>query len=207
MDLSFHGANAIALSTKKAKLIFDPVVPGLPVKTDKYDVIVVTHDQEVKPKGDQLLINTPGEYEAREVSLKGIAARAHMDEEDKQSATMYRVYAQGIRLAFTGHIYPQLTGEQLEQLGTIDVLVIPVGGNGYTLDDEGAARIVRAIEPKVVIPTHYADKQIKYEVPQIELKQFLDEIGAPMTEEETKYKAKDGMFPEQLTVINLKRTA
>lgn len=207
MDITFHGANAIALSTKKAKLIFDPAVPGLALKTDKFDAVALTHQQEAKIAEEQLVIDTPGEYEVKEVSLKGIAARAHMDEEDKQSATMYRVYAQGVRLAIVGHIYPELNDDQLEQLGTVDVLVIPVGGNGYTLDAEGAARIVRSIEPKVVVPTHFADKQIKYEVPQNEVQAFLDEIGAPLTEEETKYKTREGSFPEQLTIINLSRTS
>lgn len=206
MDITFLGANAIALSTKNAKMLFDPTVPGVEPKTDKYNVLVLTHDQPVKLKDEQLLLNTPGEYEAREISLKGIAARAHMDEPEAHSATMYRIDAQGVRVAVTGHIYPDLTDDQLEALGAVDVLILPVGGNGYTLDAEGAAKVVRQIEPKVVIPTHYADKQVKYEVPQNELKEFLDELGVS-TEEETKYKAKSGNFPEQLTIINLKRTS
>ena len=206
MDVTFHGANAVALTTKNAKLVFDPTVPGVPLKTDKFDVVVLTHEQEVKLKDEQILLNTPGEYEAKEVSLKGIAARAHMDEEGKQTATMYRVDANGVRAAITGHVYPSLTDDQLEALGTVDVLILPVGGNGYTLDAEGAAKVVRQVEPKVVIPTHYADKEVKYEVPQNELQAFLDEIGVS-TEEETKYKAKSGSFPDQLTVVHLQRTS
>lgn len=205
MDITFHGANAIALTTKTAKLIFDPIVPGIKLKTDKHDALVLSHQQSVDAKDEQLILDTPGEYETKEISLKGIAARAHMDEEGKQSTTMYRVDAQGVRVAVTGHIYPDLSDNQLEALGSVDVLIIPVGGNGYTLDAEGAAKVVRQIEPRVVIPTHYADKQVKYEVPQNDLKEFLDELGVS-TEEETKYKAKSGSFPEQLTIVHLSRT-
>jgi L-ascorbate metabolism protein UlaG (beta-lactamase superfamily) len=173
------------------------------MSTAKADILALTHKQEVKVKEDQLVISTPGEYEAKLVTFKGIAARAHMDEEGKKTATMYRIDIPEARIGITGHIHPDLSDEQLEALGTLDVLIVPVGGNGYTLDAEGAARVARAVEPKVIIPTHYAQSDVKYEVPQAELQQFLDEIGAPVEEQE-KYKIK-GDFPDQLTIITLKR--
>lgn len=205
MEITFHGANCVALLTKTAKAVFDPVVPGIKTDVSKYDIVALTHPQEVKPAEDRLLITTPGEYESKGMSLHGILARAHMDEDDSMSAVMYRIDIPGLRIAVTGHIHPTLSAEQLEALGMVDVLIVPVGGHGYTLDAQGAAQVVRAVEPKVVIPTHYADGVVKYEVLQAELKEFLDEIGAPVVEE-TKYKIKDGALPEQLTVVNLART-
>lgn len=206
MEITFRGANAVSLSSKLANILVDPVVPGLDVETKKADVILLSANQTVAVSDEQLLINTPGEYEARGVSVKGIAARAHMDEEGKHSATMYRIDAGGFRVAVIGHIYPELNDEQLEALGTIDILIVPVGGYGYTLDASGAAGVVRAIEPSIVIPTHYADTAIKYEVPQAELKVFTDELGAPVIEEDS-YKVKEGGLPEQLTVVALSRSS
>ena len=55
----------------------------------------------------------------------------------------------------------------------VDVLFVPVGGNGYTLDAIGALKIIKKIEPKIIIPTHYADKAIKYEVPQADLDEVM----------------------------------
>ena len=60
---------------------------------------------------------------------------------------MYRIEAGDIRAALLGNIYEKLDEDQLEALGVIDVLIIPVGGNGYTLDPTGAAKLVRQIEP------------------------------------------------------------
>lgn len=206
MELTYHGANYVELATKQARLGIDPIVPGLSLNRDRLDIVAYTSEQTATSvKEGQLLLATPGEYEARGISIHGISARSHSDEEGKHSATMFRIVSQGVRLGVVGHIYPELSDDQLEALGMVDVLVIPVGGSGYTLDAEGAARVVRAIEPKVVIPTHYADNDITYEVPQHDLKEFLDEIGAPM-QEEIKYKMKDGVFPEQLTVVVLART-
>ena len=87
-----------------------------------------------------------------------------------------------------GHIYPDLSEDQLEAIGPVDVLIVPVGGNGYTLDGAGALRVIKKIEPKVVIPTHYADKGIKYEVPQRSLEEALKEMGMEPAEKVEKYK-------------------
>src|SRR5690606_31480754 len=88
-------------------------------------------------------IASPGEYEVADVSVQGIAARSHMDEEGKTSATIYRLLVDGIRVAVLGHIYPALNDEQLEAIGTVDIMFIPVGGNGYTLDSIGAQKLIK----------------------------------------------------------------
>lgn len=206
MEITFHGANCVSLSAKSASLLVDPSVPGVKVEQKKADIILTTFAQTLALGDEQLLIDTPGEYEAKGISIKGIAARGHMEEEGGQGATMYRIDMNNGRVAVVGHIYPELSDEQLEALGTIDVLIVPVGGHGYTLDATGAAKIVRAVEPKIVIPTHYADRAVKYEVPQAELKLFTDEIGGQV-QEEAKLKLKAGDLPEQMTIITLSRSS
>ena len=206
MEISYLGANCISLSSKSVQVLIDPTVLGIDIDTKKADIIVTTFEQNLTPKDEQLLINTPGEYESKGVSVKGTPVRGHRDEAGKQTATMYRIDMAGFRLAVVGHIHPDLSDDQLEALGTVDILIVPVGGSGYTLDASGAAGVVRAVEPMVVIPTHYADSAVKYEVPQSELKLFTDELGAPMQEED-RYKIKDGSLPEQLTVVTLSRTS
>ena len=89
----------------------------------------------------------------------------------------------------------------------VDILVIPVGGGGYTLDATSAATIVRQIEPKAVIPIHYADTGVSYEVPQDTLDTFTKELGAPVEEPVAKYKVKSGAsIPQVLTVVPLSRS-
>jgi len=86
------------------------------------------------------------------------------------------------------------------------VVILPVGGGGYTLDATSAASIVRQIDPKVVIPVHYADAALKYEVPQDTLETFTKELGAP-TEEVAKYKVKSASaVPEVLTTVIVARS-
>ena len=72
-----------------------------------------------------------------------------------------------------GHIQDVLDEAQLEGIGVVDILIVPVGGNNYTLDAHAAVKIVNQIDPRIVIPVHYADKAVKYDVAQDDLSSFL----------------------------------
>ena len=80
-----------------------------------------------------------------------------------------------------------------------------MGGGGYTLDATSAVAIARQVEPKVVIPVHFADKGMKYEVPQDTLETFNRELSAPV-EITSKYKVKSASsLPEAMTMIGITR--
>jgi len=119
----------------------------------------------------------PGEYEASNVSIVGLQTRAHMDENGKKSAVMYKITWGETRVLVVGHAFPKLSDDQLESIGIVDVMFVPVGGNGYTLDATGALQLIKAVEPKLVVPTHYADKNLNYEMPQAELSDALKTLG------------------------------
>jgi len=129
------------------------------------------------------------------VSVIGIAARAHMDEPNAKTTTIYKVVIDDIKIAITGHIYPELSDDQLESIGTVDVLLIPLGGSGYTMDATGALKIIRKIEPKIVIPSHYADKVLRYEVPQQDLEGALKDLAMEPKERTAKLKLKSANIP------------
>jgi L-ascorbate metabolism protein UlaG (beta-lactamase superfamily) len=158
------------------------------------------------PKADvKLVIDAPGEYEVSNVSIKGISARAHMDEAGKKSAIIYRLVIDDIRVAVMGHIYPDLSEEQLEAIGTIVMIIIPVGGSGYTLDPVGALKVIKKIEPKLIIPTHYSDKALKYEVPQQPLDEALKALSMEPKEPLDKLKLKSVDIGELTQLVVLER--
>ncbi|HUP26731.1 MAG TPA: MBL fold metallo-hydrolase, partial [Candidatus Limnocylindrales bacterium] len=160
------------------------------------------NDLKAEPK---IIINQPGEYEVSGMSVQGIAARAHMDEAGQQTATIFKIMNDDVRVAILGHVYPELNDNQLEALGTIDVLIVPVGGNGYTLDGIGALALIKKIEPKIVIPTHYEDKSVNYEVPQQPLEEALKGLAMEPGEPLPKLKLKSGEFPETTQLVILER--
>lgn len=204
MDIEFLGANCLKITTKKATAFVDPFVGGVKVDTSQANFVLVTNANLTDQKNGDFIIDTPGEYEISGLSVSGLAAKAHTDEEG-ETAIIYKIIHDGVSLAVVGHIFTKLSDEQLEAIGMVDILAVPVGGNGYTVDSTGAAQLTRKIEPKIVIPTHYSDKGVKYEVPQADLKPFLDEMGAQPQEQEVLKIGRNTILPEQLQVITLKR--
>lgn len=206
MELQYYGANCVRIVTKKATITIDDNLAELGLKSvTKPDDIVLFTSKHSTPRTDvKLVIDIPGEYEVSDTSIQGVAARAHLDESG-QSATMFKIIGDDIRLVALGHVHPDLSDEQLEALGTVDVLVIPVGGNGYTLDAIGAAKIIKKIGPKLIIPTHYDDKAIKYEVPQSPLDEALKVIAIEPKETVPKIKIKAGELAESSQLVILER--
>ncbi len=192
MEIQYFGGNCVRIATKKATLVVDDKLKELGQKSvaKSDDILLFTGDHE-PVKSEKIIIDQPGEYEASDVSVTGIAARAHIDESGAH-ATIYKIETEDFRIAIIGHIYPSLTEDQLEKIGTIDILIIPVGGHGFTLDGAGALQVIKKIEPKVVIPTHYADKALKYEVPAEELDVALKAMAMEPQERLEKLKLKGG---------------
>ncbi len=209
-EVEYKGANAVVVSSKKASVVIDPKlsVVGLKDLSVKDAIELATEARfAVNSEDAKLVIEGPGEYGIADFDIRGVAAQRHLDtENDPKISTMYRIENGDIRLAVIGNIYEKLGEDQLEELGIVDVLVIPVGGSGYTLDATGAAAITRQIDPKIVIPVHYADDALKYEVPQSDVSTFISELGAPV-EEAPKLKLKNaGALPASLTVFTLARS-
>ena len=194
MDIEYFGANCIRLTTKKAGLVIDDNLPHIGGKsiTRPADVTIATQDVLAVASSDQLAIRTPGEFEVMNVSVVGIGARAHTDQPGQKTATMYKFIAEETHILVTGHIYPELDDAQLEAIGRVDVLIIPVGGNGYTLDPLGALKIIRKIEPSVVVPTQYTVPGLTYEVPSLSLEEAIQSLAMqPKDEPVEKLKGKD----------------
>jgi L-ascorbate metabolism protein UlaG (beta-lactamase superfamily) len=194
MDIQFYGANCVVIATKHARVVIDDNLADLGKKAiaKAGDIALYTgaHGDPAQPA--KIVIDQPGEYEVSGVSIYGIVARAHIDEEKQKTATMYKIIVDDVRILVTGHIYPELSDAQLESIGMVDVMLVPVGGNGYTLDGIGALKIVKKVEPKLVIPTHYDSKDLQYPVPQQELEYALKALAMEPKEPVAKLKLKAG---------------
>lgn len=209
MDIQFYGANCVTIATKQVRLVFDDNLAALGGKsaTKDGDICIFTTAQSggVVEKA-KMTIDLPGEYEVSGVSVHGIQTRSHMDEEAARGAVMYKVTAGDTRILVTGHIFPRLSEAKLEDIGPVDVMIVPVGGNGYTLDGTGAMEVVKQIEPKVVIPTHYADAELRYEVPQQSLEDALKAFSMESKDPVKKFSFKPGEMTDTTQVVVLEKS-
>lgn len=206
MELQYFGGNCLRISTKKASIVIDDNLADLGLKsiTKPTDISLFTTRKHPGHKS-VMSIDQPGEYEVSNTSIQGIAARSQMDEEKAHSATIFKLIASDIRVVFLGHVFPKLSNDQLERIGTVDVLVVPVGGSGYTMDAEGALSLIKEIEPKLIVPVHYADKAIKYPVPQLGLEEALKTLSMEPRETTPKLKVKPSEISDTSELIVLER--
>jgi L-ascorbate metabolism protein UlaG (beta-lactamase superfamily) len=207
MEVQFYGANCVRLSSKKASIVIDDNLADLGVKsiTKPGEISLFTGKHGALKVESKIIIDQPGEYEVSGVSIQGIPARAHIDEEGTHNATIYKIDLEDVRIAVVGHVYPELDSEQLEELNTIDLLIIPVGGNGYTLDPVGALKLIKDIEPKIVIPTHYDDTSVKYEVPQQPLAEAIKGLAMEVGETTSKLKVRESDLSDVMRLVILEK--
>ncbi|MDD5290238.1 MAG: MBL fold metallo-hydrolase [Patescibacteria group bacterium] len=173
------------------------------------DALLITHDHEdhnnvdlVKGAEDgkeTFLINGPGEYEVKGVMVYGIPAfHDNANGAERGENTMYLIQAEEMWLAHLGDLgQKSLTDEQLGHLEDIDILLLPVGGGGATLDAKAAGEIVSQIEPRVIIPMHYALPGLKFKFDGVE--KFVKEMGLKPETVEEKIRLQKKDLPEEET--------
>ncbi len=207
MELEYFGGNCLKISTKKAILVVDDNLEKLGLKSITKEGLTILYTAEHEPPktNPKLIIDIPGEYEISNVSIQGIATRSYTDESKQKSAVIFKITAEDIRLLITGHIYPELTDEQVEAIGPVDVMVVPVGDMDFTLSGQEALKIVKKIEPKIIIPTYYADKQLKYPSSIQTLDEALKDLAMEVRETLPKLKIKPTDLTDTAQLIVLER--
>jgi L-ascorbate metabolism protein UlaG (beta-lactamase superfamily) len=173
--ISYQGVECFKISQGDLTLAFNPISKdskaGEPTRFGA-DITLIsanhadTNGREQTSRGDNesFLIEGPGEYEVREVFIKGYLSEA----KDGLLNTVYLVTFEGLKLCFLGSLAnPELKSDVLENLEDIDILFVPIGG-GRVLEPAAAYKLAVSLEPSVIIPMHYEKAT---------LEQFLKEGG------------------------------
>src|SRR5579859_4338452 len=109
MDLQFYGANCVSIAYKGTRVVIDDNLADLGgkgiVKAD--DVALYTSSHGAKTPA-RLILDGPGEFEVADISIVGLAARAHIDNPDEKNATIFKLIAGEQSILVVGHIYPEL---------------------------------------------------------------------------------------------------
>ncbi len=203
MDVQFYGANCLVVSHKSTRIVIDDNLVNLGKKSVVKSDDVCLYTVEPLKNNARLTFNGPGEYEVGDISVVGIAAKPFMNDDSGKTVTMYSLISLDLNILVCGHILGELNESQLEKIGTVDVLFVPVGNNGYTLDPQGALKLIKSIEPKIVVPTHYKQSGLKYPVEQIDLDTALKELGMEIKEKVSKLKVKSDDLADVTQLIVL----
>ena len=192
-------------------MVIDPFSPEIGLRVPKLsaDVLLVTHEHydhnnTKAVEGQPFLITGPGEYEVKGILVHGIPSfHDEVGGKKRGPNVIYTIEGEEIRLCHLGDFgQPELTSEQLDALGEVDILMIPVGGV-YTINGREAARIISQIEPKIVIPMHFSLPKLKVKLE--EPGRFLKTVGLKSVEHLPKLSIKKKDLPsEGMRVVVLK---
>ncbi|KKQ57020.1 MAG: putative Zn-dependent hydrolases of the beta-lactamase fold protein [Candidatus Woesebacteria bacterium GW2011_GWC1_38_13] len=187
MDIVYLGHSSFKLKGKKATVItdpFDPVYVGLKYPKNDADIVTVSHNHNDHNKVDlidnvKMVINGAGEYEIMGVSIIGIETDHDASGgEERGKNIVFILEVDGLRIAHFGDLGHKLSEKLMEQMGDIDVLMIPVGGE-YTIGHKQAVDIAKEFESPYVLPMHYKMPGMNEEVfgRLSGVDEFLKELG------------------------------
>lgn len=184
MDITWYGHSCFRITERNlATVVTDPydhrAVGYTPLKL-KADIVTVSnatpgHDFISAVKGDSYRITGPGEYEIGGVFITGVQTNGHTKKDAGEPRnTLYLIDYNGVNVLHLGTLNRVPTQPEVEALGPVHVVLVPVGGGG-ALNAAKAAEVISLLEPNIVIPMHYnlPGSQIKLEP----LSKFLKEMG------------------------------
>jgi L-ascorbate metabolism protein UlaG (beta-lactamase superfamily) len=215
MEIRYLGHSAFELKGKSASLITDPFDPdkvGLAwPKNISATIVTVSHQHADHNRADliegtPLVIDLPGEYEKSGIRINGFESfHDGSSGSERGINTIFHIEYEGLTIVHCGDLGHQLDDDTLEQIGTVDILCVPIGGH-YTIGPEEAVKVVRAIDPRIIIPMHYSHPDLKLskadELSSVE--DFLSAIGTPVVERLKKLTIKkEDLLEEQAKVIVL----
>ena len=181
MIITYHGVDFFKVSFGDTTIAVNPISKDSKLKSTRFgsDITLISLNSpehkgaDVTSRGEKesFLIEGPGEYEVSGVFIKGLLSKSNYGGEERIN-TIYMVSLEGINLCFMGALGDaQLSNEVKEAMDGIDILFVPIGGDGV-LDPAVAHKIAVQFEPKLIIPSHYGD------VGEVgALKKFLKEAG------------------------------
>jgi len=215
MQIFWHGQSCFQIISNQRKngqvnIVIDPYSEDIGLKVPKLeaDVLLVSHQHHdhnnVKAVGgNPFLIQGPGEYEIKEVFVQGIPAfHDSSSGKERGTNTIYTIEAEDLKLCHLGDLgQKELTPEQIEKIGGVDILMIPVGGV-FTISAKEAVKIMSQIEPSIIIPMHYQLPKLRIKLDGID--KFFKVMGIKKLESLPKLsiKKKD-ISPEEARIIVL----
>jgi L-ascorbate metabolism protein UlaG (beta-lactamase superfamily) len=212
MEITWLGRSCMRIRAKEATVVTDPCdrSTGYSLGRPTADIVTVSHSDPAHAyvegvAGSPRVIEGPGEFEISGASIVGVATfRGKEKTPESGKNVAYVIELEDMRIGHLGGIGHVPTSDQIEAMGGVDVLMVPVGG-GESLDAPPAAETISLLEPKLVIPMNYRTDVEKAKLDPLD--RFLKEMGAKSPEHHAKVTITRSSLPEetQVLVIDYKR--
>jgi L-ascorbate metabolism protein UlaG (beta-lactamase superfamily) len=219
-DIQYLGHASFRIRGRDGVVITDPYDRSVGVDIGKPSAHVVTishkhpdhaNSAAIRPMREQVFtIEGPGEYEVGGILISGV--RTFHDKTqgaDLGRNTVYVIHLDDVVFCHLGDLGHELTTHQIDEIGAVDVLFVPVGG-GETIGPAEAASIISQLEPRIVVPMHFAmSDQANFMSDLAPLDKFTHELGMKEYQAEEKLTITTSNLPaegEETRVIIMKPT-
>jgi len=216
MEITWYGHSCFRLTERNYATVvtdpFDNKSIGYDALRLKSDIVTVSHDapghnNTEAVKGVSHIIDGPGEFEIGGVFITGVQSDSSSSGKKKGRSgeptprnTIYVFDYDGITVAHLGDLNVTPTQSEIESLGTVNVVLIPVGGGGG-LNAAKAAEVISLIEPNLVIPMHYSTPATKLSLDS--LNKFIKEMGLSKPAPQPSLKVSRSGLPNETHVVVL----
>ncbi len=212
MQIHYFGLSSFKFITKEATAITDPFdkESGLTPPRGNAEIVILgeklnkLYNAVSGISGTPFMLEDPGEYDLKGVTVTGIPLKQDSGAKEgmpDRYVTVNLIESEDITILNLSHIREfNMKQDDLEGLGEIDILILPVGGNSV-MTAKDAAKVVNEIEPKIVIPSHYNTTGLK--LPYEPVDAFIKEMGGKSEQMEKLIIKKKDLVPDAIKVVVL----
>lgn len=212
MDIYSLGHSSFKIKGKTATIVTDPFdqgMVGIRFPKTEADIVTVSHDHKdhnavINVEGSPYVIKGPGEFEIKGIHFVGVSV-FHDDKQgvERGRNVMYQMIVDGVTIVHLGDLGHKLTSEQAKEIGTCDILFIPVGG-AWTISADVASEVAAQFEPKIIIPMHYKKQGQNPDLDVLDgVDKFLKEMGKEEVAPISKLSITKDKLPEDTQVVVL----
>lgn len=169
MVITHHGGQCFKVTLGDLTIVFSPIAKGATLPSVRFgaDIALVSRDHPNMNGVDEVTygektpfaITGPGEYERAGVSVQGFLSKSKYGLAKGQTEAVNTIYAVALEEMVLVHLGAlsdnDLSAEAREGIDKVDVLFVPVGGEG-TLSPSDAHELAVSLEPKIIVPMHWS---------------------------------------------------
>ena len=166
MLIKWFGQSCFLITSRSGtKILVDPFDKkiGYPLPTVEADIVTTSHNHSDHNnvsivRGRYKHLDKPGKYVEKGIDITAVST-FHDKKGGASRGTniVFKYTLDNIKICHCGDLGHTLTREQLEKIGAVDILLLPVGGL-FTINASMAVEVLEQLKPTITIPMHYRTK-------------------------------------------------
>jgi L-ascorbate metabolism protein UlaG (beta-lactamase superfamily) len=208
VELTWLGHSCFRIKGRDVTVLTDPYASslGLTLGRQAAEIVTISHDSPhhsavAAVGGSPRVLRGPGEYEIGGVMISGVATPGEKLPDGKHGRnTAFAIVIDDLTVCHLGDLGKTLSAEQIETLKDPDVLLVPIGGS-CTLAPAEVTEVVSQLEPKLVVPMHYALPGVNLQLEPLE--RFCREMAIEEVHTQPKLTLTRSGVPDDTTVVVL----